>query len=755
MPHIRDYIINNLNEEQSQAALHTDTSSLILAGAGSGKTRTLTFKIAYLLFEKNIPPQQILAVTFTNKAAAEMKERLVSLAEKMSMLAPDTTIQEQNITSSDDSILSFIHDMEQQAVSKQTIPKVFNERDFMWLGTFHSIFLKILKEDITSTKMKYSKSFSIFDTNESKTIIKDILKHMGVQDVFKDAEVKNVISKVKNEGMLPEDFLRHVHKDYDHTMGKIYEQYQRRLEEANALDFDDLLLLPYHILKTVPEVLAKWQKQFRYIMVDEAQDTNWIQFELMKMLSGTHGNITLIGDDFQSIYGWRGAVMENFLNVKKYWPDVQIFKLQTNYRSRAHIVRAGSHIIKNNVNQYQKDIIPHRKEEDTITIFAHRDEMDEAMNMVSLIKKMRGSKFENWWDIAILYRTNAQSSPFEQILLQEGIPYKVWGAYKFFERKEIKDILAYLKYINNPRDNISLKRIINIPTRKIGKSTIQVIEDYAIANDLTMNEVVQNITRVHVDLGAAAVNAVSWFMMQMQEIITSLPQLTPAELIEKIISKINYRSYLVKEEGSENAADEKYENIGQLINMAGKYHDTGEAALRQFMEEITLLSDIAENEQGDIDAIKLMTVHASKWLEFPFVFIVGLEEQIFPLANAIMETKLLEEERRLMYVAITRAKDHVFGSYAHSRMQWGQTKMNAPSRFIDELPADLVKKYDLGGGNNTNIQRGPDIDEWDSVRHKLFGPWYVLEVWNNQAIVKFHNPKFGVRKIETRFLDIV
>ncbi len=449
--------------------------------------------------------------------------------------------------------------------------------------------------------------------------------------------------------------------------------------------------------------------------------------------------------------------MENFLNVKKYRPDIQMFKLQINYRSRPHIVAAGNHIIKNNINQYKKKIVAHRTGDDKITIFAHGSEMDEAANIVEMIKKFKDNeKIKSWGSIAILYRTNAQSSPFEQLFLQEGIPYKVYGAFKFFERKEIKDILAYIKYILNPADNVSLKRILNIPNRKVWKTTLDGLEDQAILKNTGLTDILRltqhNDSDIKVTPQAKA--GIKDFLDVITTIHSSLWKSKPSLVIEQLVKKIKYRDYLIKEEGNETAADEKYENIGQLINMAEKYVETGEDALRQFMEEVALLADISENEKGEIDAVKLMTVHSSKWLEFPVVFVAWLEDHMFPLSNAMMEPKLLEEERRLMYVAVTRAKDVLFLSHAHSRMTWWQTKNNPPSRFLDEIPVELIKKFDLWWdmGRPSGFTQ---VEEGNIVKHKLFGTWYVLEVRNNLAIVKFHNPKFGVRKIEMRFLTIV
>ena len=751
---IKAYLASQLNQEQTQACTHIDTSSLIIAGAGSWKTRVLTYKIAYITQAKHIPVNRILAVTFTNKASNEMKERLVKISEEMPVLKTETQKEEvKNID--DDSIEIFL-----ESVTKNqevfTPQKLYIAASLKRIGTFHSIFLKILKEDIDKLDMKYNKNFWIFDTNESQSVLKDILKKLNLQEVFKVPEAKSFISKQKNNGFDPQSSSKDIKSDYDQTMYKVYEQYQKELENSNSLDFDDLLLLPYLLFKKNKEILTKWQNKFDYILVDEAQDTNRIQFELIKMLSGNQGNVTLIGDDFQSIYGRRWALMENFLNVKKYWPDIQMFKLQINYRSKPHIVNASNHIIKDNTNQYEKNIVPHRTGDDKITIFSHGSEMDEAANIIDLIKKMKeGNKIKSRWSIAILYRTNAQSSPFEQLFIQEGIPYKIYWAFKFFERKEIKDVIGYIKHFLNPVDNVSLKRILNTPNRKIWKTTIETLEEEAIIYNTSLIDILEKSCHESSSIKVTPM-ARKWiqeFIHAIEEIKTHITKSRPAELIEKLVKKIKYRDYLIKEEGGESQADEKYENIGQLINMAEKYVETGEEVLRQFLEEVALLSDISENEKGDIDAVKLMTVHSSKGLEFPVVFVVGLEDNIFPLSNAMMEPSLLEEERRLMYVAITRAKDVLFLSHANSRMTRWQTKMNPPSRFLDEIPIELIKKFDLWWDADTS--HGPDINEWDIVKHKLFGTGYVLEIWNHLAIVKFHNPKFGVRKIECRFLQVI
>jgi len=761
MQNIREYLATKLNEEQLKAALHTDTSSLILAGAWSGKTRTLTYKIWYLMFGLKIRPSNILAVTFTNKAANEMKERLVELAEEMSEIWEDSNRMDSSQNSewqewdSIDDFLDFV---------EQTAPKQNNSwysiNDFKWIGTFHSIFLKILKEDIDKLDMKYDKNFSIIDSDDSAKLLKQILKNLNLNEVFKPKEVKSFISNQKNNWFDAKMFESKINSDYDQNMWKVYTEYQKELEKSNMLDFDDLLLLPYLLFKKDPEILKKWKNKFMYIMVDEAQDTNRIQFELMRMLSGNDGNITLIWDDYQSIYGRRWALMENFLNVKKYWSNIHMFKLQINYRSRPHIVTAGNHIIKNNMKQYEKEVRAHRNEEGKITVFCHNTEMDEAANLIDLIGKMKDNwKIKERWEVSILYRTNAQSSPFEQVLVQEWIPYKIRWAYKFFDRKEVKDILAYIKYLANNNDSVSLKRIINVPNRKIGKTTFERLEEYASQNWLTLHEVIENIDSIPEKITPQAKNGILEFKTTIHEITDNRDKYTVADAMEKIVKWIKYKDYLIKEQWNEEAAMEKYENIWQLINLASKYVWNGLEAVRQFMEEITLLTDVASDNDPNSDAIKLMTTHSSKGLEFPFVFVAWLEDNVFPLTNAMMEENLLEEERRLMYVAVTRAKDHLFLSHSNSRMTWWQTRNNPPSRFIWEIPQDLLKHYDLWSGGSglwwsTKKEETFDINEGDTVNHKLFGDGYVLEIWNNLAIVKFYNPKFGVRKIEMRFLKV-
>ena len=441
---------------------------------------------------------------------------------------------------------------------------------FKWIGTFHSIFLKILKEEIDWLETKLNHNFGIYDEWETATLLKQILKDLHLVDKIEYKEVKSAISKIKNNGILPSRYRHLAQDNRDEMIAKIYEKYQSVLQQANSMDFDDLLLYPYILFSTKADILVKWQQQFKYILVDEAQDTNYIQFELMKMLSGQNGNITFIGDDFQSIYRWRGALMENFLNLHTIRPDIKMFKLQTNYRSKPHIISAGNHIIANNTRQYRKDIIAHRDWQEKVILVWHENESQEAENIVNLIKSLKNKKKWKWSDHTILYRTNAQSQPFEQIFVQQGIPYKIHGGYKFFDRKEIKDIVAYLKYILNPDDTISLKRIINTPSRKIGATTIAKLEEYAFNHEISLHQVIMSVATLPLGLWTAAVKSLKDFAILIKSLQSQLDQLNPMMIIKRIVNDTRYEQYLVQTEWK-NDAEEKIQNIWQLINMASKY----------------------------------------------------------------------------------------------------------------------------------------------------------------------------------------
>ncbi len=782
---ILEYLKNNLNSQQFEAATRTKTHSLILAGAGSGKTRTLTHKIAYLIVGEEVKPSNILAVTFTNKAANEMKERVWNIIEQIREQLNNSQTNLINYESEED--LDFDQLVNQtfqsiKSISSPSLDRLLTDFKNLWIWTFHSIFLKILKQDIKHLKKNYNSDFIIYDSDDSQKLIKETIKELHLADKIEPKLAKSIISDWKNRWLLPQAAAYKVENETEEVILKIYEKYQKKLEESNALDFDDLLLLPYTLFKLKPNILEKWHNKFKHILVDEAQDTNWIQFELIKMLSygkdyfqlfnsdlssdnllnqssdiiSKSSIVTFIWDDFQSIYWRRGAVMENFLNVKNWWPDIKIFKLETNYRSLPHIVEAWNAIIKYNKNQYEKQIKPAKTGNATIKVFIRSTEIDEAQWIIDLIKKMKENYQFNRSDFAILYRTNAQSQPFEQILISEWIPYKIWWGFKFFERKEIKDIIAYLRYILNPKDNLSLKRIINTPSRKIWDTTIRKLEEYAAIHNLNLADVIQNIDWIPIKISSTTKLNIKQFITLIKFLKSQLKNQTPAEFIKNLINTIRYKDYL-KDLEWEEKAQERLENIWQLINLASNFKTKGEEGLRQFLNEVSLLSEMENQWEEWGDFVKLMTIHASKWLEFPVVFIVGLEENVFPLSRAKLDPQEMEEERRLMYVAITRAQKHLFLSLAKSRQKWWQTQYNQPSRFLEELEKEiphLLKYFDVSDNNKkSNNTLTASFEEGDIVRHKIFGKGVIVDLWWDVAIVKFFNPKFWNRKIDIRFLE--
>ena len=766
---MKDYLKKVLNPSQYEAATYIDGPSLILAGAGAGKTRTLTYKIAYIN-SLWVSDENILAVTFTNKAANEMKERLKEISEDLTWRLPEDkeTSSDYHLDSSSDISSS---DFDELVFGEEDYPEIMelswnpdnNIDDYLqeyensfnwsvpkyrWIGTFHSIFLKILKEDIHHVNdilgTNFNKYFNIADESDTQSLIRKILKDLWIKDTFTPREIKARISKAKNETLTAKDFLYQAVDEADEAVGKVYQLYEKALREQNSLDFDDLLLLPYILFKKKPEVLEKWKKRFKYILVDEAQDTNKIQFSLMYMLSGSDGNITLIWDDFQSIYGWRWAVIEDFLNAKKYWPNLKIFKLEINYRSKKTIVDAGNAIIRNNKNQYEKNIKAHNDKETKIKVISFESDSDEAVGIIDLIKKLH-EKWKKRSDFAIIYRTNAQSEPFEKVLLTENIPYKVWWGFKFYERKEIKDILAYIKYLINPSDWLSLSRIINVPGRKIWPTTLEKIQNYAQENGITLHQALRNVDLVPVS--SAAKKNIQAFNQLIDYLKGKIQDKTPSEAIDLIVKAINYEDYLIKEHWQEDSQD-RMANIWQLINTATNFKTKGVEGLKEFVDEISLFTDLEENLEEQPDQVNLMTVHASKWLEFDTVFLVWLEENIFPLSRARLNPKELEEERRLAYVGITRAKNNLFLTYAESRKQYWSLKYNPVSRFIEEIPDELKTTFNFGSITKKDV---PSFQIGDQVKHKLFGVGEVLEIFEDSVIVRFYGS--GIRKVLAKMLE--
>jgi len=756
---MENYLKKILNNQQYEAAISTEWASLILASAWAGKTRTLTYKIAYINY-KWVSSSNILAVTFTNKAANEMKERLKEIMENeietinykdeikwTKHIKKEDNFNEDNFYdefNEDNDIESYLEDYDNSKIDEEIY---LDNKNFNWLGTFHSIFLKILKQDIEEINQilhtKYKKNFNIADTGDTSSVIKQILKELWIKDSFSPKEIKTKISNLKNKWLTAKDFLYQAQDENDEIIWKIYQEYEKNLRKQNSLDFDDLLLLPYLLFKNNKQILQKRKKKFKYILVDEAQDTNKIQFSLIYMLSGSEWNITLIWDDFQSIYGWRWAVIEDFLNAKKYWPNLKIFKLETNYRSQKTIVQAWNALISNNKNQYKKDIKAFNEKSNKIKLIKFSSDVIEAEQVINLIKKLK-EKGKKRSDFAIIYRTNAQSEPFEKVLLTENIPYKIYGWFKFYERKEIKDILSYIKYLINPEDGISLQRIINTPWRKIWKTTINTLIEQANYEWVSLHKILLNIDNTNVS--NAWKKNIQNFTSLIKYIQEKIKNEEPYKAIEILVKAINYEDYLKKEFWEEDMK-ERMINIWQLMNTAIQFKEKGGKWLRKFIDEISLFTDLEEKLEDTPDQVQLMTWHWSKWLEFDTVFLVWLEENIFPLSRSRLDPKELEEERRLAYVWITRAKNSLFLTYAESRKQFWQLKYNHISRFIEEIPPELITSF------NSDINTKPTIkfQNGDKVKHKLFWIWEVMEVFSDKVIVRFY--WWGIKQIMSKMLE--
>ena len=638
-------LIEGLNDRQKEAVISTEGPCLVIAGAGSGKTKVLTHKIAYLISEKYVKPWNIIAITFTNKAANEMKERI------------------QNI--------------------------IGDAANDLWMGTFHSICVKILRKYID--RIGFDHSFLIFDTSDQKTLIKECLKDLKVDDkLFTDRAVLSEISNGKNEMLEPKDYKIKYAGDFRReTIGNIYELYQQRLKENNALDFDDIINYTIKILTENPDVLEYYTEKFKYVLVDEYQDTNKAQFMLVSILASKYGNITVVGDNDQGIYSFRGADITNILNFEKDFPGTKIIKLEQNYRCTGNILKAANAVIKHNENKYEKKLWTANDEGELPSIYQSEDEYDEASYVVKQINHLKTEEYYKYSDFVVLYRMNSQSRAIEDILRREDIPYKIVGGLKFYERKEIKDIIAYLRLIYNTSDNISLKRIINEPKRGIGKTSLDNIQQISEQNGISMYEVIKNAEQF--GLNRVKANADD-FINLIEELRTKQNELSISELIKETLNKSGYTKALELENSVE--AESRIQNLEEFLTVAIEFEEEfADNTLGEFLENITLSSDIDNVEDAE-NSVTLMTLHSAKGLEFPTVFLVGLEEGIFPGYKSIGEENALQEERRLFYVEITRAKEHLFLTCAKRRTIFGSTSYNAISRFVKEIPEELLNGYD-------------------------------------------------------------
>ncbi len=646
-------ILKGLNDKQYEAVVNTEGPCLVIAGAGSGKTKVLTHKIAYLIGEKGARPWDILAITFTNKAANEMKERIANL--------------------------------------------VGDDAKDIWMGTYHSICVRILRRFID--RIGFDSSFIIFDTSDQKTLVKNCMKDLAIDDkLFNDRSVLSEISNAKNEMLEPEQYTARSNGDFrKEKIATVYELYQKRLRENNAIDFDDIINYTIKVLMENPDILEYYANKFKYVLVDEYQDTNKAQFTLVTLFASKNGNITVVGDNDQGIYSFRGADISNILNFERDFPGTKIIKLEQNYRCTGNILKAANSVIKNNEVKYKKELWTENEEGNLPNVYQADNEYDEATYIVTQIEHLKREEYYKYSDFAILYRMNTQSRAIEDILRRENVPYKIVGGLKFYERKEIKDIIAYLRLIQNSADNLSLKRIINEPKRGIGKTSLEKIETLAEQNGTSMYEVIQHADQY--GLNRVYLNSRE-FINVIEELKDKKDKLVISELIKTTLKKTGYTKALEEENTIE--AENRIENLEEFLTVAIEFEEEyAENSLSQFLEGITLSSDI-DNVEEDEDSVTLMTLHSAKGLEFPVVFLVGMEEGIFPGYKSISEPKELEEERRLCYVGITRAKEHLYLTCSKQRTIFGSTSYNPVSRFLKEIPEELLEGYKEAFGEEDN-----------------------------------------------------
>lgn len=698
-------ILDGLNEMQKAAATAAEGPLLIIAGAGSGKTRTLTHRIAYLIREKNVKPWNILAVTFTNKAANAMKERILAL---------------------------------------------LGEVDMPTVGTFHSICVRILRKEIHL--LNYENSFVIYDTNDQVVLMKQIMRaHFVDEKQVNPKAVLNYISQAKNQLIGPDEYQNYSGNYFTEKVAELYKDYQKELRKNNALDFDDIIMKTVELFRNFPEILDHYRERYRYISVDEYQDTNHAQYTLIKMLAEKYRNICVIGDPDQSIYSWRGANMQNILDFEKDYPDALVIKLEQNYRSTKTILDAAHSVIEKNRRRKEKRLWTDREGGDMLKVWTARDERDEANLVVREIhRQIQQHESPAYTDFAVLYRTNAQSRVLEESFMRFGIPYKVVGNVNFYQRKEIKDIIAYLRLVHNADDNVSLLRIINVPPRKIGAKTLETLQAYAAHYGISMFRAMERVNEIS-DLSSKAASLEN-FVKMIRRFQNLNQEFAAAGLIKHLIVESGYRDFLLADKTPDGEA--RLQNIQELISVADKYEALEPGiSLSTFLEEIALITDLDKLNDRD-NAVTLMTLHSAKGLEFPVVFLIGLEEGIFPHSRSLFEPQELEEERRLMYVGLTRAQDALFLLNAERRMLYGEFKSNAPSQFLNDIPEELYRDEKI----ITDFEHRPipvesdtfddiEFSDGDRVLHKKFGEGIIMNVNGGILTIAFKDPRVGVKKL--------
>lgn len=696
-------IKNLLNESQYEAVVNTEGPVLVLAGAGSGKTRVVTYKIAYLVKEIGVNPFNILAITFTNKAANEMKERAEELLER--------------------------------------------SINGMWIGTFHSICVRILRKH-------YSSNFTIYDTQDSLNLIKRIVKDRNLDsDQFKPKSIKNRISDFKNKGMGVKEFQEFAGSDfYLKIVGEVFFDYEAAMKEANALDFDDLLLKTVKLFEANPSVCEEYSKKFDYIFVDEYQDVNDIQYKFIKAISHVHNNLTVVGDENQSIYAFRGANLENILNFERDFKGAKVIYLNQNYRSTKSILDAANHLILNNPQKYKRELLATKADDEKVKCYNLMTGDDEAYKVLEIIEKLKDDG-EKYSDIAILYRTNNQSRAFEDVFVRNSVPYEIIGGIRFYDRKEVKDVLAYLKFLNNPFDSVSFERIVNTPRRGVGPKTLGDLNEYRLVTGKDYFETLS-------DIGTKSAKKFGEDFIRIREVMNDVPL---SELVDIVLEKSEYLKEL---KVSKNPEDEsRVQNVYEFVSYVKEYEEKNpESELSEMLNEISLLSDIDQSKEED--KVVLMTVHSSKGLEFRNVFVVGLEEGLFPSRMSMEDEKDVEEERRLFYVALTRARDRLFLTSADSRMIYGQTIYSKNSRFLEEIKdfveiedetvrsraktegKPIPRQTNFTGkiGLGAKKEKAGSFNIGDKVIHKMWGEGTVVTLVGDDITIAF--PSKGLKKLK-------
>lgn len=727
-------IFETLNDRQLEAVRHTEGPLLITAGAGSGKTKVLTCRIAHLL-EKGVSPYRILAITFTNKAAKEMRERVEKL--------------------------------------------VGARAESMWLSTFHSFCAKLLRFEIDG-KFGYTRNFTIYDATDQMTLIKDCLKQMNLDDKqFPPRSVLGTISSAKNALMDAHEFAGQTNDFYEEKVAEAYTLYEKKLLENNAMDFDDLLRLAVRLLDEYSDVREKYQDRFQYILVDEYQDTNHAQYTLTKLLAAKWRNICVVGDADQSIYAWRGADIRNIMDFTRDYPDAASIKLEQNYRSTKTILQAANAVINNNESRPKKNLWTENQTGNKIIHYHAQTEYDEADYVAGVIYNRHEISQEPYGNMAILFRTNSQSRVLEEKLMRYAIPYTMVGGTKFYDRKEIKDVIAYLRLLYNPEDSLSLTRIINVPKRNIGATTLEHLTDYAEEQGISLFEALSSTEDLPVTKRAKA--ALEDFSVTIFELLNHVDEWNVQQIMEEVIKQTGYGAMLDADAAHDTQGESRKENVGQFLTAAKEYvDDNPDGTLQDFLENVALVSDVDEFESSE-SKVTLMTLHAAKGLEFPVVFLVGLDEGLFPHSRTLMDSSQIEEERRLAYVGITRAEQQLYVTNASTRTMYGRISAYMPSRFLAEIPENLLEEYHrkaampqqstttvpskqrmsiLSKPVASSLPKKHAVDtnfaKGDKVRHKIWGIGTVLEVigegQNMQMKIQF--PTKGIRQVVVKYAPL-